>query len=750
MGHAIFAHLGQDAVWKNCPCMGHAQEKNMGEERLHIIDLKKFRVDDPFWSRHVDLVRKEIIPYQWDAINDNIPGAEPSHSLKNFEIAAGRRKGEFYGMVFQDTDVAKWLEAVGFTLASYDLPDLEKTADEVIGLIGEAQQPDGYLDTYFIIKEPGRKWKDLCEGHELYTAGHMMEAAAAYYLGTGKRKFLDITTRLADLLCRTFGPEEGKIHGYPGHEEVEVGLCKLYRVTGERRYLDLAKYFIDSRGVGENYFVREMEQPGFTHIFPDFNDYDTTYSQSDRPVREQDKAEGHAVRAMYLYSAMADLAGEYDDPELLEACRRLFWDVTKKQMYITGSIGSSGILERFTTDYDLPNDRNYSESCASVGLAMFGSRMARITRDASYIGAVERALYNTVLAGIALDGKSFFYVNPLEIWPENCIPRTSMEHVKPIRQKWFGVACCPPNIARTLASLGQYAYSASDTEIFLNLFMSNQTSVDLKNGTVDLDVKTAFPFGDEVTVKVSNVPEGGFDLAVRVPEYAEEFGIREGEEGKASSAESTGAAGKAAAAESVGAAGKAAAAASVGATGKAAAAASTGAAGKAAVAESVGAAGKASAAASAGAAGKDSCVSCRVEKGYAYLHVDHDTTYTITIRTKARFVRANPNVRADCGKVAIVKGPLVYCLEEKDNGKNLAEIFVSADQKIEEVPSKLFGGVTLLKLKGKRMKEDAWSEDELYAQHKVILEEVDLTAVPYPYWNNRGVGEMTVWMKELL
>ena len=216
----------------------------MAESRLHSVDLKKIRIRDTFWSKHVDLVKNEIIPYQWDAMNDRIPGAEPSHCLDNFAIAAGRKEGEFYGAVFQDTDIAKWLEAVGFTLAANDLPELEQTADRVIDLIGEAQQEDGYLDTYFIIKEPGRRWKDLCEGHELYTAGHMMEAAVAYYQGTGKRRFLDIVLKLADLLCETFGSEEGKIHGYPGHQEVEIGLCKLYYVTGNRKYLDLSRSHI--------------------------------------------------------------------------------------------------------------------------------------------------------------------------------------------------------------------------------------------------------------------------------------------------------------------------------------------------------------------------------------------------------------------------------------------------------------------------------------------------------------------------
>lgn len=641
--------------------------------KLHSINLQKIKIADDFWSKHVNLVKDAILPYQWDAMNDRIPDADPSHCLENFKIAAGRKEGEFYGAVFQDTDIAKWLEAVGFTLAANKDPELEKTADEVIDLIAEAQREDGYLDTYFIIKEPERRWKNLCEGHELYTAGHMMEAAVAYYQGTGKRKFLEVVLRLADLLCETFGYEEGKIHGYPGHQEVEIGLIKLYQVTGERKYLDLAKYFIDARGTGENYFLREMSAPDYQNIFPEFADYQPAYSQSDRPVREQTAAEGHAVRAVYMYSAMADLAYEYQDQELMKTCERLWNNIVQKQMYITGGIGASGILERFTTDYDLPNDCNYAESCASIGLAMFGIRMANITKDAVYIDTVERSLYNTVLAGIALDGRSFFYVNPLEVWPDNCMERTSKEHVKPVRQKWFGVSCCPPNIARTLASLGQYIYSVGEEELYVNLFVSNETEIEIGTEEVRVSMETKFPFDNQISIKVHNVPAAGMKLALRIPAYARNYQISfNGQQAE-----------------------------------------------------------------------------YQVEKGYASLILSEETEVIITFEAPAKFVRANPNVRADCGKTAIVKGPLVYCLEEIDNGKNLSELFVCTDQEIKEVESDLFGGITELVVKGKQMEESSWKEGELYAEHPVVLSDVELKAVPYAYWNNRGKGEMTVWVKEL-
>lgn len=652
--------------------------------RLHSLDLKDISIQDPFWSKHVDLVRNAIIPYQWEAMNDRIEDAESSHCLENFKIAAGRAKGEFYGAVFQDTDVAKWLEAVGFSLACYPDEALEKTADEVIDLIADAQCEDGYINTYFTIKEPQKRWTDLCEGHELYTAGHLMEAAVAYYEGTGKRKFLDCMCRFADLICDTFGTEEGKIHGYPGHEEVEIGLIKLARVTGERRYLDQAKYFVDARGVGENYFMKEMSRPDYKLLFPEFADYTPAYSQSDVPVREQKTAEGHAVRAVYLYCAMADLAEAYQDEGLLNACKTLWNNIVQKRMYLTGGIGSSGHLERFTVDYDLPNEYNYSESCASIGLALFGLRMNQITGESYYMDVAERALYNTVLAGIALDGKSFFYVNPLEVWPPACMDGTSKKHVKPIRQKWFGVACCPPNIARTLASLGQYVYAQDPEkrELYVNLFASNETTLNWAGSEIFVKLDTKFPWVNAYTLDVANVPEEGMELLLRVPDYAQNYRVCVhgcAEEG---------------AKESVG-------------------------------------------------------VSCTdLEKGYVRISLKRDSKIEVTFDAPPKFVYANPQVRADSGKTAIVRGPLVYCLEEVDNGQNLPAIFVDTECEIAEEDSNLFGGIVAIKARGKKIVESVDS-NSLYSDEKPKLEDTELTLIPYPYWNNRGEGEMLVWMKEL-
>lgn len=641
--------------------------------RAESLKLKNIKINDPFWSDHVDLVRKAIIPYQWEAMNDRIPDAESSHCLENFEIAAGRKKGEFYGAVFQDTDIAKWLEAVGFTLECFPDSELEKTADEVIDLIAEAQQPDGYINTYFTIKAPEKRWSDLCEGHELYTAGHLMEAAIAYYHGTGKKKFLECMCRFADLICNTFGFEEEKIHGYPGHQEVEIGLIKLYYATGRKKYLDQAKYFIDARGVGDNYFLKEMERPGYHQIFPEFVRYDTKYSQSHLPVREQTTAEGHAVRAVYMYCAMADLAYEYQDEKLMQACENLWNNIVEKRMYITGGIGSSGILERFTTDYDLPNGYNYAETCASIGLALFGMRMAQITKDAKYTDIVERALYNTVLAGIALDGKSFFYVNPLEVWPPSCMDRTSKEHVKPIRQKWFGVACCPPNVARTLASLGQYIYSwdKEENSLYVNLFVSGETKVETDNGELFIKTETKFPWEMNVGIDIENPSGNTFKILLRIPDYAKEYKVL-----------SNGA-----------------------------------------------------------------VVPYKERKGYAEIIVEGNVHLDIEFEATAEFVRANPNVRDDAGKVAIVRGPLVYCLEEVDNGSNLSAITVDTEQILKSKSSDLCNGCVIVKAQGKRLCAEQWTEG-LYGKQKLTKKDVELTAVPYYCWNNRGMGEMEVWIRE--
>lgn len=329
-------------------------------KKLHTIGLNAICIDDPFWNKYTRSVTEKIIPYQWRVLNDREPEAEPSHCIRNFRRAAGEEAGGFYGFVFQDTDLAKWLEAVAYSLSYAPDPALEAQADEVIELVGRAQQPDGYLDTYFILEAPESKWRNLQQGHELYTAGHMMEAAAAYYQVTGKDRLLNIMRRFADLICDTFHQPEFE-QAIPGHEEVEIGLIKLYEVTGEQRYLDMARDFVNRRGQRPDFFVQEKKHPKWISIFSEMDPSDSFYHQCHLPVRKQSTAEGHAVRAVYLYCAMADIACADGDEELLAACERLYQNIVQKRMYLTGGIGSSGYLERFTTDYDLPTASGYSE-----------------------------------------------------------------------------------------------------------------------------------------------------------------------------------------------------------------------------------------------------------------------------------------------------------------------------------------------------------------------------------------------------
>ena len=502
----------------------------MNPKRSLTLPLSAIRIDDSYWNRYTSLIPDKVIPYQWEILNDRIPDAPPSYCLNNFRAAAGDIEGRHQGMVFQDSDAAKWLEAAANSLASRSDPQLEKNADYVIDLIGRAQEDDGYLNTYFTLNYPREKWKNLTEGHELYCAGHFIEAAVAYFEAAGKKTALDIACRLADLICKTFGEKEDQMHGYPGHPEIELALVRLFHITENKNYLETAKYFVDTRGGSPNYFLEEMKRPDFHHIFPVFSDYDPAYSQSHLPVRGQETAEGHAVRALYLYCAMADLAGEYNDGELLERCKLLWNNIVQKRMYITGSVGSSGHLERFTVDYDLPNDSNYSETCASIALAMFGLRMAKVTGEASYFDTVERALYNTVRSGISLEGDRYFYVNPLEVWPQTCIEHTSRSHIKPVRQKWFDCACCPTNVARTLTSLGQYIYLINDDELFINLFIQNEASFEIKGKLIKLSLITDYPKNGLVKIKIKT-DALIFSLNIRIPDFAEDFSVNQ--DGKA-------------------------------------------------------------------------------------------------------------------------------------------------------------------------------------------------------------------------
>lgn len=646
----------------------------MVENKLGNVDLSHVQINDEFWNKYIDMVDDVILPFQWELINDHVEGAEKSYCIQNFRIACGDEEGEHQGVVFQDTDVTKWLEAVAYSLTKKSNPKLEELADSAIDLMARAQCEDGYLNTYFTITGKPR-WSNLYEGHELYTAGHMIEAAVAYYKATGKRKLIEVACKFADYMYEVFGKEHGKIHGYPGHPEIELALVKLYRVTGEKKYLDLANYFVRTRGEKPCYFLSEDCIKNQNFIFPEFKDFDLDYNQTHLPLKEQKTAEGHAVRAVYLYSAMADLAYEYQDQGLLKQCDEIWTNIVEKRMYVTGSIGSAAYGERFTVDYDLPNNTNYSESCATVGLAMFSNRMFQITKDGKYIDIVEKALYNTLLSGIAMDGKHFFYVNPLEVVPEIAQKNPTMRHVKTTRQLWFGVACCPTNIARTLASLGDYAYAIDENSIYVNLFLNSQVQATLNVGTVILNMQANFPASGEVLLTVEPENSGDrFTIAIRKPVYSKNVSVKV----------------------------------------------------------------------------EDEEAEYRLEKGYMYLTRawNMGDKIAVSFDVDFRFVHCNPQVRDNIGKVCLMKGPAVYCLEEEDNGNYLASVMIDTCVPVQEIfDEKLFGGILCAKLEGKRI-DYSKAGDLLYNGTKPVYVSDSFTAVPYSYWNNRGEGEMLVWMRE--
>lgn len=433
---------------------------------MEFVPFSYIKLDDPLWSKQFAHIRDVVLPYMWEILNDRVESNPvKSHCIENFKIAAGQSGQEFYGTVFIDTDLYKWIEAVSYCLSAEYAPGLEELCDQAIDLIGAAQQPDGYLSTYFIVVAPDKRWTNLMEGHELYCAGHLIEAGVALYQATGKVKLLNIARRFADLIDLTFGKD--KKRGYPGHPEIELALIRLYEVTREERYLSLAGYFINERGTGENIFAAENGKEGHAYIFPEMAHFKADYFQSHLPVRQQKSAAGHAVRAMYLYSAMADLARLTNEHELIEACERLYENTVSRQMYVTGGVGSAKSGERFTVDYDLPSESAYAETCASIGLMFFSSRMWLLKGKKSYYDIWEQVLYNTVLSGIGRDGQHYFYVNPLEVVPQTAAKNPMLSHIKTQRQRWFGVACCPTNLARILTSMRGYIYALDNGRLYI-------------------------------------------------------------------------------------------------------------------------------------------------------------------------------------------------------------------------------------------------------------------------------------------
>ena len=634
-----------------------------------IPDVRDVRIEAGLLSDVARKVMDIVIPYQWEILNDRVEGAAPSRCVRNFKIAAGEAEGEFEGYVFQDSDLAKWLEAAAYSLMLRPDEQLERTCDDLIALIGRAQQPDGYLNTYYTVKEPGKRWTNLRDCHELYCAGHMMEAACAYYEATGKRELLDIMTRMARHIDSVIGPEEGKLHGYPGHEEIELALVRMYHATGDELMMKLARYFIDERGKLPNFFVEEKaRREGKDHF--NLDEYGPAYAQAHLPVREQTAPEGHAVRAMYLATGMADVARETGDETLVAACRRIFDSTVNRRMYITGGVGSSHVGEAFTYDYDLPNDTVYAETCASIALCFFARAMMQLEPDGRYADALERALYNTCLAGMSLDGHNFFYVNPLEVDPEASKKDARKHHVLPVRPKWFGCACCPPNLARLTTSLAKYMYTLGEDEIYVNLYMQNQARLKLGDARVSMECLTDYPASGEIALHPG---AGEYTLCLRIPGWAKEYALTLN-----------------------------------------------------------------------GAA-----LDLKPERGYVRISraFSDGDEIKLSLPMHARRVYADTRVRADLGKVAVMRGPMVYCMEQVDNGPVVEALCLPRDSALTETvrPDKL-GGIVEITAPGKRMVS---ADDALYSDQAPALEDATLTFIPYYAWANRGENEMTVYVREI-
>ncbi|MBB2183936.1 glycoside hydrolase family 127 protein [Lachnospiraceae bacterium MD1] len=663
------------------------------------VSLRRVQLTDSFWKMEMELVRQEMIPYQWDALNDRVEGAEPSYCMRNFKIAANITKqraelGEayqekkfsteifqplpedenlmedrFYGFLFQDSDFYKWIEAVGYSLTQHPDKELERIADEAIEIVSAAQQPNGYLDTYYIINNMDHIFTNLRNNHELYCLGHLTEGAIAYYEATGKDRLLKVAERYADYVESLFGAEDGKLKGYPGHEIAEMALARLYETTNNEKYLKLSKYFIDERGKKPYYFDSESKEK-----IKDKDALRYQYYQAHLPVREQTEAVGHAVRAAYLYSGMADIARLTQDESLYKACETIWDDMVSKKLYITGGIGGTHIGEAFSFAYDLPNDTAYAETCASIGLVFFARRMLEIKPNRKYADVMEKALYNCVLSGMALDGKSFFYVNPLEVLPEACHKDERKFHVKPVRQKWFGCACCPPNLARIISSIASYAYTETEDTLFVHLYMGSRINKVVQNNDVSIDITSSFPWDGAVTVQVDAAKPTTMTIALRIPEWCNEYEIN---------------------------------------------------------------------APSGDVVEKD---------GYYYITREWNGTETITMNfpMKVKRIYGNPMLRENIGKVAITRGPIVYCIEEADNGNNLHLVTLPKEAQLSTHTDHRFGyEVTIIKGTGRKLKLTASSSNELYhGSEEEQFEDINLTWIPYYTWANRGEGEMMVWIRQ--
>jgi hypothetical protein len=625
--------------------------------QLTPVPFTHVKLTDRFWRPRIEANRAATLPKEFEM-------CETTGRIAAFDLKW--KKGDPNPPhIFWDSDVAKWIEAAAYSLATDPDAELDDLLDFVIAKIAKAQRKDGYLNTHYIVFERARldrRWTNLRDAHELYCAGHLIEAAVAHFQATGKRTLLDVMCCYADYIDTVFGRGKGKLRGYCGHQEIELALVKLYHVTGRKRYLKLAQYFIDERGRQPHYFDIEARQRGHDPRAFHFKSYE--YNQSHLPVREQSAVTGHAVRAMYLYAAMADLANETGDESLLAACERIWGSVVNERMYLTGGIGPAARNEGFTYAYDLPDETAYAETCAAIGMAFWNQRLLQFNGDGKYADVLERELYNGTISGVSLDGTKFFYENPL----------ASNGHHH--RQDWFDCACCPPNIARMIASVGGYFYSTSDDGAWVHLYAGGVAEMQVAGDKLQIEQRTNYPWDGKIKLTLMLDQPKHFALHLRLPEWCTKFSIRIN--------------------------------------------------------------------------GVETRRGASLQKGYVGIEREWHSgdVVMLDLDMPVRLTRANPNVRQMIGRVAIERGPLVYCLEAADNAiAPLDRIELPLDARWHAVhEAELLGGVTVLRTRAQAI-DAAWG-DGLYANAKRVKRRpVEIVAVPYCAWDNRAPGEMRVWLR---
>ncbi|UYO00908.1 MAG: glycoside hydrolase family 127 protein [Devosia sp.] len=635
--------------------------------RYSPVDFTRVSLTGQFWAERLETVLTRTVPSQYDKLGES--GILESLELKDppppLRIPRMGGPDGHTHQVFWDSDIGKWIEAAGYALRHRRDAGLEAKVDAIVDRLAEVQMADGYLNLWYQGHEIDKRWTNMRDRHELYNAGHLLEGAIAYFQATGRRKLLDVLERYLDHIRTMFGTGPNQKRGYCGHQEIELALVKLYRLTGERKQLDLAAYFIDQRGQQPHYFDEEAVARGADP--KDFHFYKTgnhQYSQSHKPVREQDKVVGHAVRAMYMYTAMADLAAELNDNSLRQACETLWKDVTTTRMYVTGGFGPSASNEGFTTDYDLPNDTAYCETCASIAFIFWAQRMLNLDLDGQYADAMELALYNGALSGLSRDGELYFYENKLDSAGQDR------------RWPWHPCPCCTMNVSRLVASVGGYFYSAGPDSIVVNLYGGNRAELEVSGRRVRIEDHSNYPWSGKIKLTLHPEGSGAFALKLRVPGWAG------------------------------------------GATGA--------------------------------VNGSPLDMTGPLENGYLVITRDwgDGDVVELDLPMPPRRLYANPKVVMDRHRVALARGPLVYCAEQADNSVAVPDLSLSRTAAIrEQQRDDLFDGIVALTAEAETIATDDWGPD-LYRTTPPKATPVTLTAIPYYLWANREPGPMQVWIRE--